>query len=198
MKKGRWLTAILGLVAAAAAAPAAAQDDRGLYVGGSFGVSHYYEGCKNLPIPCDDHDEAWRIFGGYRFNRYFSAEVGWYDLGAATSNGVFLGAPTSLEEHAEGFDVNVLAFVPVWNQLSIFGRLGIHHSRMTIDQESPGVSFHSGGSNTGYLVGAGLQYTLGPIGLRTEWVRYGDVGTTGQTLIQDDIDFYSVGLLWRF
>jgi OOP family OmpA-OmpF porin len=198
MKKGRWLAGILGLVAAAAATPAAAQGDDGLYVGGQFGIAHYYEGCKSFLVPCDDRDTAFRIFGGYRFNRYWSLEAAWFDLGEASGSGLFNGVQTNLTEHAEGFDFGAVFTWPVWRQLNLLGRVGVHQSRMTIEQVQPAGTQSRSGNNTGYYVGAGAQYNLGPIGIRAEWMRYGDVGTTGATIIQDDVDFYSAGLLWRF
>ena len=198
MKKGRWIAAILGLVAAAAAAPAAAQNDSGLYIGGSFGLAHYYEGCKSFLVPCDDRDTAFRIFGGYRFNKYWSLEAAWFDLGEASGDGLFNGVQTHLTEHAEGFDFGAVFTVPVWRELSLLGRVGVHQSRMIIEQTQGGVAQSVAGNNTGYYVGGGAQYTFGPIGVRAEWMRYGDVGTTGATIIQDDVDFFSVGLLWRF
>lgn len=198
MKNGRWLAAVLGLVAAAAAAPAKAQGDDGIYIGGSVGVSHYYEGCKSFLVPCDDRDTAWRIFAGYRFNRYFSLEAAWFDLGEASGDGLFGGVQTHLTEHAEGFDFGGVFYWPVWNRLNLIGRVGVHQTRMKIEQTQPSGTASVAGNNTGYYIGAGAQYNLGVIGLRAEWVRYGDVGTTGATIIQDDVDFFNVGLLWRF
>jgi OOP family OmpA-OmpF porin len=200
MKKGRWITALLGLAAAVAAAPAKAQGDDGLYVGGSIGIAHYYEGCKSFLVPCDDRDTAWRIFGGYRFNRYFSVEAGWFDLGEASGSGPFGTPPvqTTLTEHAEGFDFGAVFYWPVWNQLNLIGRVGVHQTRMKIEQTQPTGTASVAGNNTGYYIGAGMQYNLGVIGLRAEWVRYGDVGTTGATIIQDDVDMFSIGALFRF
>src|SRR5262245_19404703 len=200
MNKGKWLAGILGLVAAAAATPAAAQGDDGLYVGGQFGIAHYYEGCKSFLVPCDDRDTAFRIFAGYRVNRYISLEAAWFDLGEASGSGPFGTPPvqTNLTEHAEGFDFGVVFYWPVWRQLNLLGRAGVHQTRMTIEQVQPGGTASMSANNTGYYVGAGAQYNFGPIGVRAEWMRYGDVGTTGATIIQDDVHFYSVGVLWRF
>src|SRR5688572_2253614 len=66
MKHGRSTVAVLGLAAALVAGPAAAQsaDPSGIYLGGSLGRSQYKDTCKNLFIPCEDQDTAWRFFGG--------------------------------------------------------------------------------------------------------------------------------------
>ena len=52
MKKGMWV-AVLALLAALAA-PAAAQEPKGIYLGGSGGYVLYDHSCENLIGPCDD------------------------------------------------------------------------------------------------------------------------------------------------
>src|SRR6267143_1528389 len=47
--------------------------------GGTVGQAEFKDGCRGL-AGCDNKDTAWRILGGYQFNRYFAAELG-YDLG---------------------------------------------------------------------------------------------------------------------
>jgi len=199
MKIGRWVTAILGFVAAAAAGPAAAQDP-GLYLGGSVGYSQFKDACKSANVPCDATDTAWRAFAGYQFNRYVAAEFGYGDLGAATGNGPLAGGTTGNFKAAvsEAFDLTAVFSVPVTSHLSGLIRVGAYRARTTIDQDGtfPGAPLHDAGTNSGFSYGAGAEFRLGPFGLRAEWQRYENVGvsTTGE----DDIDVLSVGLLWRF
>src|SRR3954471_8968815 len=60
--------------------------ESGWLVGGSIGQSK-----NNLSCPagssCDDSDTAFRVFGGYNFNKNFGAELGYADLGKFTASG---------------------------------------------------------------------------------------------------------------
>src|ERR671914_190572 len=106
MKKSRTILAVLGLAAAAAAGPAIAQE--GIILGGSVGVAQYKDTCKRANVPCDEQDDAWRLFAGYQFSRYWSAELGYADLGAVTG----AGAVGSFSLKTKGGDVSALEFDP--------------------------------------------------------------------------------------
>jgi hypothetical protein len=198
MKKGRWAAAMVGLAAAAAAGPAAAQDESGIYVGGAVGVSHWTLTCTIANVPCDDKDGAWRAFGGYRFNRYWSAEIGGFDLGSSTGNGPLNGGQGTFEHSTYGGDASAVLTLPIVGSLSAVGKLGIHLSRTTLVQSVNGVEvFRNSTTNHNYLLGAGLQYNFGKLGVQAGWQRYNNVGTEGTTLVEDKVDVYSVGLLWQ-
>lgn len=198
MVKCRWLL-VLGFLAAAAG-PAAAQDDRGLYVGGSGGYVLYDHSCDFLTVPCDDDDVGFRVFSGYRFNRHISLELGYGNLGEARAEGSLGGLPASRTikiRHA--LDVSGLLSFGITTRLDGFVRLGLYHARMTVDDEvqfDPSQNQHSADTNAGWTVGAGLQYNMGFLGLRAEWQTYGDVGPSGP--LQDNIHVFSLGALLRF
>jgi len=163
---------VVGLTAAVFTLPAAAQmtnDSSAFYVGGSVGQSKI----KDCP-GCDDKDTAWRLLGGYQFNRNFSAEVGYHNLGD------FGGAK------ANAWELVGVGLFPVANQFGIYGKLGGHHSELK-----------DGGSESGngLTYGAGLQYDIMPaLGLRGEWQRYDKVAGVSDS----KIDVLSVGAIWRF
>jgi OOP family OmpA-OmpF porin len=192
MKKSRTMWAILGLAAVLAASPAAAQD-KGIYLGGSLGYAQYKDTCKRILVPCEDHDTAWRFFGGYQFSRAWSAELGYANLGELSAS----GAAGTLQLQVKALDLSALGSIPIAGGLSAHGRLGIYRARMTIDQQGPAFGvLHDAGTSSGFTFGAGLGYTLWKLGLRAEWQRYASVGTgnTGE----DDIDVFSVAALVRF
>jgi hypothetical protein len=179
---------IVALLAMSGAAIA----QEGLYVGGSVGVAQYKDICKRATVPCDDQDDAWRLVAGYQFSRHWSAELAYADLGEVTG----AGAAGSFRLETTGWDLSALGSIPLTGGLSAFGRLGVYRLRTSLDQAGPafGVT-HAGITDSGFTYGAGLSYTLWRIGLRAEWQRYQSVGTG---LNQEDIDFFSVGALFRF
>jgi len=197
MKIGRWLMVPGFLAAAAAAGPAAAQDP-GLYLGGSVGYSQFKDSCKELPVPCDGEDTAWRAFGGYQFNRYVAVEVGFANLGKATGDGPFgLGQGSFQVKVEEAWDLTAVFGIPITDRFSALVRGGMYRARTTVDVQQTGLpDLHEGGTNSGFSYGAGAEFRLGLLGLRAEWQRYENVGvaSTGE----DDIDVLSIGLIFRF
>lgn len=199
MKKGMWV-AVLALLAALAG-PAAAQDNRGIYLGGSGGYVLYDHSCEGLIAPCDDDNVGWRAYGGYRFNRHWSAELGYAKLKESRAEAVILGQPSSRTVRAKDiFDLTGLLQFGIVNRLDGFVRLGVYHGRLTIDEEIPAdptLETHQADTNLGWTVGAGLQYNLGFIGVRAEWQTYGDIGPNGAGG-QDNIHVFSIGALIQF
>jgi OOP family OmpA-OmpF porin len=197
------LGVVLLSLLAVAAGPAAAQskdDDSGLYLGASGGLTHWTKSCYKSTVPCDDKDVGYRVFGGYRFNRWWSAEMAYFDLGASEGSIDLGGGQIGTFKHGSyGADVAAVGSVPLVGNLSAFGKLGIYLARTTLKQENGGVVIRSSGTtNHNYMVGAGLQYTLGFLGIQLGWQRYNNLGTEGTTIVEDDTDYYSLGILIRF
>lgn len=169
--------AVLGIAAATLAFSAGAQttnDQSAFYLGGSVGQSKFKDctGCS------DDKDTAWRLLGGYQFNRNFAAEVGYHNFGEAK----FPGGSVK----ANAWELVGVGLFPVSNAFGIYGKLGGHHSELK-----------DGGSETGngLTYGAGVQYDIMPaLGLRGEWQRYDKVA--GQS--DSKLDVLSVGAIYRF
>jgi OOP family OmpA-OmpF porin len=115
-----------------------------------------------------EDDTGWKIFGGYRFNQNIAAELGYGLL--FDKGGVEL---TSLEAVAVGM-------FPLANQFSIIGKLGF-----AMLEADPG------GDETELTYGIGAQYDVTRnLGVRLQWQRY--------STDPDDIDFISIGVLWKF
>ena len=208
MKRGRLAVAILGLAAALVAGSAVAQsaDPSGIYLGGSLGRSQYKDTCKNLFIPCEDQDTAWRFFGGYQFNRNWALELGYGDFGEATASGVIpAGGTAAMIQNSYAFDLTGIGSLYLTERLSLFGRAGFYMGRTTRDVDfSNFPSVNDSKTNSGFTYGAGLGYNLGRFGVRLEWQRYDNIGTNQNSAIQgqpsgtDEVDFFSLGLLVRF
>lgn len=196
MKNGRWLL-LMGFLAAAAAVPAAAQD-RGIYLGGSWGQAEYADTCDDLALisGCIDNDNAFRFFAGYQFNRNFGLELGYADLGVVRAEGTFLGTPTRFVAETTGFDLTGVLSFTVVDRLSLFGKLGAYRMRTEVDLNFGGAESRDGETNSGLTYGLGLGYELGILGVRVEWQRYDNVG--GGSTGEDTVDFFSIGALLRF
>jgi OOP family OmpA-OmpF porin len=182
--------AILSL-AAALASPAVAQDT-GFYAGLSLGQSTADDACTGVSGPgvsCDDKDTAWKILGGYQFNRHFAVELGYTDLGEVSASGP--GGSASIESSA--FELVAVGMMPIVDKFSIYGKLGMY--RGETDASAPGVSISE--SNTDLTFGIGVRYDfIRNLGVRAEWQKYTDVG--GGEIGEADVDVISVGIVYRF
>ena len=181
MKKS--LIAVAGLAAALIAAPASAQMSSALssvYVGATAGQAEFKQACDGAGPGCESSDTAWRLLGGYQFNRNFAAEIGYHNLGS-------IGDSTGRVD-ASAWELNGLLALPVTQQLSGYFKLGAYYGQ-----------FEGGGTdetNTGLTFGVGGQYDImRNLGLRLEWQRYNNMGDNGAST---DVDVFSIGGIFRF
>jgi len=180
MSKAKKSLAILGLASAMAFAGPA------FYAGLSFGQSSVDVDCSGVP-GCDDSDSAWKILGGYRFNRNLAVELGYTDLGEASIDGGALG---TFSAEATAFEVVAVGSWPVTNEFSVYGKVGVF--RWDVDATGTGslAAFSGSDSGTDITFGAGVQYDFTKqFGVRGEWQRYS---------ADDDIDVISIGVVFRF
>jgi len=185
MKQSRLKTAlaILGLAAAMGTSSAMAQD-QGWYAGLTFGNSKFKDACEGV-ADCDDKDTAWRILGGYQFNKNLAVELGYTDLGEASAPGA------SVE--ATAFEVVAVGSWPFTPQFSAYGKVGLY--RGETDATAPGVSASE--SNTDLTYGIGVRWDFSKnLGLRAEYQLYKDLG--GDTIGESDADVISIGVIWKF
>ena len=196
-----------------AALPAFAADSP-WYIGASLGQAQadgaFLNGNKlpvailpgSLTVNADDKDTAGKVFGGYRFGRYFAAEVLYADYGnsrvdsafTAQRTGTLLDAGTaSVTRSVKGFGIDLLGGVPVGEQFWIFGRLGWMQAEVeSTVSTSLETSIYAGSffSDTGegqsrtrksrdgtVKYGAGVEWSPSRnFGVRLEWERLDDVG----------------------
>ena len=187
--KTKALIAVAALGAAAFSLPATAQMSMSsAYIGGGLGQSKFK--CSGTFNCTDDKDTAFKIFGGYQFNKNIAAEVGYTDLGKAKGTG-------SAEAKATAWELDAVGSFPVWQQLSILGRLGFYYGEGKLS----GTGADNKKNTTDLTYGLGLGWDFNQnLGVRGEWQRYSKVkfessaGVSGDS----DIDVYGVSVLWRF
>jgi len=85
-----------------------------VYIGGTVGQAEFKDGCQGL-AGLRQEGPAWRILGGYQFNRYFAAELGYHDLGKASAAAGARKGRVGAGRHR---------LIPIANQFSVYGKLG--------------------------------------------------------------------------
>jgi OOP family OmpA-OmpF porin len=181
----------LALSGAFAASQASAQG----FIGGSIGQSDIDDEIAVELITSgtvDGKDTAWKIFGGYMFNRHFGLEFAYVDLGEVSYSGSFFGAPvTGGKIEVTGFNISAIGAYPVSEQFSVFGKIGLFIWEAEASDTTGGVPFSDKEDGTDLSFGVGVSYNFTRnLGVRAEWERFESSDA--------DASLITIGLLWRF
>jgi len=197
--------AALGLVISGAASAQTTKppmaDERGFYVGGGYARSDFADSCRNAIAgfqgTCDENDSSYKLFAGYDFNRMFSAEIGYVDLGKAVLNGAVGATAASGTVEAKVYEMTGLLKLPITPQFSGFARLGFYRGDVDSRANIGAVGTSSSDSNTDLTFGAGLRFFVTRnIAVQGEWQRYNDVGSGAAG--NANIDTLGVSVLFKF
>jgi OOP family OmpA-OmpF porin len=192
---------VLAFAASAFSLPAAAQVNwSALYLGAGVGQSKAKDWCSGAGsgVSCDDKDTAWKIFGGYQFNRNFAAELGYAELGNFRAS----VGPFTDEAKVRAWELSAIGAWPLMERFSVFGRLGVYRANVEESINVPGASAEHDNNDLTY--GLGLQYDITKnLGIRGEWQRYqkvggGDVAMGAGPGDKSNLDVLGISALWRF
>ena len=139
----------------------------------------------------DGYKASAKIFGGYEFDQNWGVEAGYTDF--RNSDFSYSNADgTSAGGHTKGYGYYVAGKynVPVNDQFSVYGKLGLQHSERKL--ESAALNLKD--TDTGAYGAVGLQYNINQqVALTAEYERYGkskDFGTKA--------DVWTVGARYSF
>ncbi|MDH3314343.1 MAG: outer membrane beta-barrel protein [Gammaproteobacteria bacterium] len=179
-------SALLGLNAS----PALAQGmglgpDAGFYVGAGAGFTSI-DLCGDPALAgatsCDDDDVGFKVFGGFKFNQYFGAEIGYADLGEVSVSGP--GGTATAE--VDGFQFAAVGSYPI-EQFSLLGKVGFFAWDGEIS--TPIGSFDDDGTDFMFGLGGAFHFTP-QFSVRGEWERFDVDG--------DDVDMFSASIIYNF
>ncbi|MFN0184312.1 MAG: OmpA family protein [Aquabacterium sp.] len=181
----------LGAIACALCGTASAQQATGYVYGGisagqansQFDEARIVDSLLPLPfsrltLSDDTRGKAFKVFGGYQFNRNVALEAGYFNLGRFGLSSTTTPAG-SLDGRfkVRGYNLDLVGTVPLLDNLSALLRIGAQHSTTKSDFSGSGAPGPVSGARqdgtTGAKYGAGLQYAFGPsLLLRGEVERY--------------------------
>lgn len=181
--------------AAFAMAIASTQASAQAFLGGSIGQSDVDEEVASGLITSgsvDGKDTAWKLFGGYMFSRNLGIEGAYVDLGEVSYSGEFFGSPvTGGKVGITGFTIAALGSLPVSEQFSVFGKLGLFVWEAEASDTTGGVPFSDKADGTDLMFGIGLGYQFTRnLGVRAEYEMF--------AADEADAGLVSVGIVWRF
>lgn len=176
MRKNFIALAVAGLMVAGGAVAGEQGYFAGLSVGSArTGLTANEVGANTF----ERSDTAYKVYGGYQFNRNLAVEGSWNELGKYKAT----GPDASLK--ATALNVSVVGLYPVNGQVDLIGKAGLAHTRVSADGSS---------SSNDYTLGAGLRYKFDRNWeVRGEWDHFHDFADTGKNM-----NVYSVGAAYSF
>jgi OOP family OmpA-OmpF porin len=150
----------------------------------------------------DETNIAFKLFGGYQFNRYFALEGGYFDLGqfGYTATSVPAGSLIGTIK-IRGVNFDAVGMLPLSDKFSAFGRVGMQYAESKDTFASTGavaapLNASPNKSTANLKAGVGLQYNFNKaLAMRLEGERYrinDAVGSNG------DINMLSIGVIYKF
>ena len=155
-------------------------------------------GATSTSITHDQRDAAYKLFGGYQFTPYLSLEAGYFNLGEFGFKSITTPAGTlDGRIKLDGLNFDLLGALPVNDQLSLLGRVGMVRARardtfvgtnaVSVSNPNPETTKQN------YKAGVGFAYKFSPsMSLRGELERYrindavgnkGDINTATLSLV---------------
>lgn len=183
--------------------------DKRWYFGASYGKSKHETGVSNLTgsASLDDKDKGYKIYSGYKVNKYVAAEVFFADFGEAKLSGnagdtfklrgsssAFYSFTQSGTVKNDALTVGVAGVFsyPLHKYFEPHVKLGIHkwaYKSMISKSVDSTITDKSDGVDLMY--GLGFDFPLNQeFSLRTEYEIY--------KFGEDDIDFLSAGVIYKF
>lgn len=151
-------------------------------------------------ISSDERDTAYKLFGGYQFNRNFALEGGYFDLGDTSFSATAPGGPLTQSSGVKGFNVDLVGTLPITERFSLLGRVGAAYGRNRTSfggAGSAGIADLNPSQKKAYpKVGLGVQYEVN----RSFWVR-GEVEryrVSNAVGGRHHVDTVTVGLVFPF
>lgn len=171
---------------------------------------------NNIPldttgVSTDDSDLGYHLAFGYRFHRYFAAEIALAQFGELSSKATgTMDTPSGPQPASADFTFNVqgivfsgLGILPLGEKFEVYGRVGWLFANserqfsLRVGGQSGG-SLSAKGDSQDVLYGLGVAWNLNQVyTIRAEFQQLKDVGQSNRTGTED-LETIQVGLMMRF
>jgi hypothetical protein len=191
------LTAALAAFSLAAVPAAFAQEQEevsGFYIGGGAGqFNAHIDDVDDVDATVDEWDEddtAYKLFAGYRLNRFLAFELDYINLGEPSGNVV---PGFNVDSSVDGFAPYVVGTIPLGRFFEVYGRAGYYFydaTRGVTDTLDNRVEFDE--ESEDFVYGAGIGANVGEkFNVRFEYEKFDIEGL-------DDTDALWLTAGWRF
>ncbi|PIE03512.1 MAG: hypothetical protein CSA81_01865 [Acidobacteria bacterium] len=162
-------------------------EEKGFYIGAGIGWSELEDSYM------DEDSLGFKVFSGYKFNRFLSLELGLADLGTfGEKEKKFISADLPVELSSNLFSSSVILSYLSENRFSLYARFGCTYHRDDVTYTDGTNRFSTTEADEFDLSGGiGTLFTITDhFSLRGEWERY--------KLNQTHVDTVTLGFYYRF
>lgn len=178
----------------------------GFYLGATLGTSNITGSANDIYIPGTDYTQdrqhfAYKLYGGYQFNRYVSFEGGYVNLGSDTVE-FTNGRRNKLS--ADGGYFDLVGTYPVTTKFTVLGKVGysiLDNSSKETGASIGGIDSQDSYSNSGtkghVTYGVGLKYQVTKnVDVRADYDHF--VATSNGENVGLKSDMFSFGAQYKF
>ncbi len=159
-------------VIAVASTMGIAQAQTGYVGAGIVSADHKYNIGGATGLDGDGYKASGKLFGGVDINQTFAVEAGYAHFGSADANYSIAGVPGSVSSKGHSLYVAGKATMPVNEQFSLFGKLGVARNKYELNSATAAYNFDD--SKTEAYGALGAQYNLSKqVALSLEVEHYG-------------------------
>jgi len=115
-----------------------------------------------------------KLFVGYNIDKTFAVEGGYTSFGSASRDFSVNGNAGHIESSAHSFYLAGKGTVPVNEQVSVFGKLGVARNHNSVDATGSAADLGGSGNKTALYASVGGEYAINKqISLSLEYEHYG-------------------------
>jgi OmpA-OmpF porin, OOP family len=187
-------TFAIAILAAGFAAPFAAHA-QGAYIGLNVGqATHKVDDTAGVTtVSRDQTQTAYKVYGGYNFNKYFGVEGGYADFGSSKNVYRVSGTNVTLNYKAQAVYAAAVGNLPLNDQFSLFGKLGVTNNHASANASAGGVTARVSGNKSSALIGVGAAYNVTKnVAVALEYEDY------GKTAEDAKANMWSLGVRYHF
>lgn len=176
---------------AALAAPLAAQADNA-YIGANVGRAEQKMSVQDVASD-KESSTGFKLYGGFDYTKNYGVEVGYVDFRKVEKSALGYGVSSK----PESIYVAATGTLPLNEQFSLFGKLGVAVNHTKINVWEPGYTGETTKTQTNAMIGVGASFALNKnVSFVAEYENFGKVAKENGDSIKADM--LSVGVRYKF
>lgn len=182
----------LGCALLLIASLAQAEDTNKWYAGASIGEAKVSGVSFSTARLDKDSDTAYKVYGGYQFNKYLATELHYADLGTLTLKDS-TQPQLDIKSDFESFGITAVASYPVHKNIEPFVKAGAHHWKgKATGTDASGNPYSYKTDKNKLIYGLGVNFPItDSISIRTEY----EIMNLDES---EKYKFLSAGLVYKF
>ena len=171
--------------------------EEGWFAGAGLGRSenrdYECDGCVMPIFTLDDTGSAWKVYGGYQFNKHIAVQGGYIKLADTDAT----GDQWTDKLEVDGIFGAIQGILPLSDAFDLFATVGLFHWDQDVTYN--GLSGKFDGTDPFYSLGASYSFDKPGVKVQLEWARFKNVGNDDPFFKHiDDYDVITLNGVYQF